>query len=236
MTTATLSFRDSATEAGLTTVSGRASNRRFIFDTNKHGYVEVPVENLPAFMAFAQQEGEERIFRAQVAERAHLEQHVRGRLSRVLWHRAHHVNAAKNSQKWVTLSDWMSGTEATIRMAGQIADAVEDLERHWLVFQGEEAINLLRRVQQLDKKPILMVHCERGMGIGAHTYEGYVPNGFSISYGNRLMTVSGNLEVLYWSPDTSWHADGKHITAVYTLPQYFDAQAVNAVKISELGF
>jgi hypothetical protein len=132
-------------------------------------------------------------------------------------------------------------------LADQLKEQVDAHLTHlqrkgWLTFKGPEAIELMRKVLLAPSKPILIAHCHRQLGFGAHDYEYFIPASIFVNPAEKLVRIDGNIgprgasQTLFWHPERSADPSGTYLSSISTLRQYFPHEEIAAIRVPPLEF
>jgi hypothetical protein len=97
---------------------------------------------------------------------------------------------------------------------------------HWLRFRGSEILALARFCYtQGDEQPVFVTTCERGDGVGSHTYEGFRIRGLVLSNDGAWLDFyypnDPQRFQLQLSPDKTKDPSGSVISYIEMIPSCF---------------
>jgi hypothetical protein len=105
-----------------------------------------------------------------------------------------------------------------------------------LIFAGRAAADLLRKVVRLPQKPVLVVHCQRGPGLGAGSYEAFEPTAIAIKPAERLVIIQSNHGTVYWHPDRPYAESGDYVSSVAISAGCFRTAGLDNISLDPIGF
>ena len=83
--------------------------------------------------------------------------------------------------------------------------------------------------------PILIVHCERGLEIGEHGYDWFIPVSIGMNLEIGRVAIDGTIgpdgerQILYWAPGKNFDDSGTYVSYVSTLARFYPRKAIEAV-------
>jgi hypothetical protein len=98
----------------------------------------------------------------------------------------------------------------------------------FIIFADAEALALARFSMNRNNPPILVVECDRGPGKGSHTYEGVKVQAMARVNGHVELTT--NMGKFFIEPGRTTDPEGRCISRVKTLPEYFPMSAYKSFR------